>query len=166
MTLGAHTIVGGSLGALILGHPLLGFCIGFLSHFLLDAIPHYDYKILSLEQKGNTKLDIDMKFGKLFLFDMFRIGGDIAIGLFGVFLFFFDGTAIPGAVLAGAFGAVLPDILQFVYFKLGGKPLRFLQTFHHFIHAEYDLNHRPVFGLLCQLGVVILTLCVSLVVIQ
>jgi hypothetical protein len=161
MTLGTHTIVGGSIGALVLGHPLLGFCFGFLSHFLLDAIPHFDYKLLSL-QKGEDKLDIDMKFGKLFAFDLLRISADVLIGLAVIFIFFYNGEYMPGSVLAGAFGAVLPDVLQFVYFKIRTKPLQLLQRFHLFIHARKDLNHRPAYGLFCQFIVAVVFLGLSL----
>ena len=41
MTLTAHAAVGAVIGSAA-GNPLLGFSLGFVSHFLIDLIPHGD----------------------------------------------------------------------------------------------------------------------------
>lgn len=170
MTLGTHAIVGGSLAVLASADPVATFCLGFLSHFVLDSIPHYDYPLLSLYQNVDDKLDVGMNFGRLFLLDILRIGADFGIGLLVLFMFYGDRPSFPYIILAGAFGAVLPDGLQFAYFKLKKAPLRaplrLLQRFHLFIHAESNLNNRPVFGIFCQVLVVAAFLSISFLVIQ
>lgn len=165
MTLGTHAVVGGSLAAMVPGHPVMAFTLGFLSHFLLDSIPHYDYKILSIQKEEGNKLNTDMKLGKLFVLDLFRIGLDAFIGL-ALLAFFFNGTeAFPYTILIGAFAAMLPDALQFAYFKIRKEPLNSLQRFHLFIHAQNDLNHRPVLGLFLQVIVACIFIYAALFVI-
>lgn len=166
MTLGTHAIVGGSIAVLVAPHPVSAFCLGFLSHFILDAIPHYDYQLLSLQKGQKDSLDVDMRLGRLFIFDLLRIGADLGIGLLILFMFFGGHPALVLMILAGAFGAVLPDGLQFAYFKLKSPPLRALQRFHSFIHAEHDLKTRPVFGLFCQALIAFAFISISFLVIQ
>ncbi len=166
MTLGTHAVVGGSLAAMVPAHPVAAFIVGFLSHFVLDSIPHYDYEILSIQKEEGNKLNTDMKLGKLFIFDLLRIGADALIGLAILSLFFRNVPAFPYVILIGAIAAMLPDALQFAYFKLRREPLNSLQRFHLFIHAENDLNDRPLLGLFCQAVVAIIALSVALFVIQ
>ena len=165
MTLGTHAAVGGSLAVLVPGHPVLAFTIGFLSHFILDSIPHYDYRILSLEKKEGDALSVDMKFGKLFIFDLFRIGFDATLGIIFLMFFFYDTPYFSYIIFIGAIGAILPDVLQFAYFKLRKEPLASLQRFHMWIHADSDINHRPLLGISCQSTIAFLVLGIVLLVI-
>jgi len=47
MTLAAHSIVGGATVSLMPTHPVLGLCLAFARHFVLDAMPHWDYPMRS-----------------------------------------------------------------------------------------------------------------------
>ncbi|MFA6296985.1 MAG: hypothetical protein WC629_00270 [Candidatus Paceibacterota bacterium] len=163
MTLGTHAVVGASLATLLPSHPVLAFTAGFLSHFVLDSIPHWDYKLLSISKDENNKMNTDMVLGSNFIIDIFRIGFDIYLGLSVAFLVVGNLFYPPFVLLAGAIGAMLPDTLQFVYFKFKREPLRSLQKFHMFMHAETRI-HNPVKGIFFQIiTVIVAVLLVSVV---
>lgn len=157
MTLATHALVGASLATLVPGHEIVAFSLGFASHFILDSIPHWDYKLLSISEDVNNRLNTDMRINHFFIFDIISIGFDIALGLFlSIFMYIvilkhsFD---IPFTLLVGAGAAILPDFLQFVYFKIRSEPLKSLQRFHMWIHADTNLNDKPLKGIFYQMCV-------------
>ncbi len=149
MTLGTHAVVGAAVVVAVSGHPILGAVLAFASHFILDAIPHWDYAILSESANplGNSKFSLNSTFVK----DLARIGLDACIGLAIVIFFFyryrFD---LLDQALIGAVFAMLPDPLQFAYRLFPKEPLVSLQKFHIWIHAKIRLNDKPVLGPLLQ----------------
>lgn len=146
MTLTAHAIVGAGIMAAMPAHPVLGVCAAFASHFLLDAIPHYDYKIRSASI--NPKIGGRMKFDRALLLDFFSIGSDFALGIIlGLLLF---ATSAWWLIAAAAFAGQLPDALQFAYMRIRREPLASLQRFHKWIHTSYHLREHPVFGIASQ----------------
>ena len=48
MILTTHAIVGGALASLFPTHPITAIAAGFASHFVIDAIPHWDYPLQSI----------------------------------------------------------------------------------------------------------------------
>ena len=148
MTLATHTVIGVALTSLIPTHPYVGFYVAFTSHFLLDAIPHWDYHLLSRSIHPNHGDAI--VFDRPFFLDMLRIGSDILFGLLISYLFFYQ-TAFTFAFGAGVVGALIPDFLQFVYGKFRHEPLISLQKFHIWIHSKIRLKDRPVIGVLSQI---------------
>ncbi len=100
-----HLLVGAAIGSTVTGVPA-AFVFGFLSHFLLDAIPHEDEYLL--DQPGQKKI-LPVDYG--------MVTFDIAVGVIAVLYFaFWGGDHIPLPVLAGALGAVVPDLLHNVPF--------------------------------------------------
>ena len=150
MTLTTHAVAGAALAALIPQHPIAGFAAGFASHFLLDAIPHYDYAILS--QSIHPRMGGPVRLDRALALDMARIGGDALLGLALSALIFATPSAAD-AVLWGAFGGILPDALQFVYGRFGQELLSPLQRFHEWIHSKkrLEVEGRLVVGILSQL---------------
>lgn len=137
MTLTAHAITGAALASLVPDQPLVGFVIGFASHFVLDAIPHWDYKLNSKKEDSNNHMNDDMVINKDFLKDILKISFDGILGLLLsliVFNFYFKFPTL--VVLSGVIGAMMPDALQFVYMKWRHEPLISLQKFHLWIHAD------------------------------
>ena len=136
MILTNHAITGAALASLVPNEPLIGFSVGFLSHFVLDAIPHWDYKLGSKKEDGN-KMNDDLAINRKFIKDILKIGTDGMTGLLlAYFLFCFYMKVSVFAVLCGAIGAMTPDALQFVYMKWRYEPLISLQRFHIWIHAD------------------------------
>ena len=143
MTLTAHAITGAALASLVPDQPLVGFAVGFISHFVLDAIPHWDYKLNSKKEDGNNHMNDDMVINKNFIKDILKISFDGILGLLLsliVFNFYFKFSTF--VVLSGVIGAMMPDALQFVYMKWRHEPLISLQKFHLWIHADKKIIEK------------------------
>lgn len=162
MILSTHAVVGAAAASFMPTHPVLAFTAGFVSHFLLDCIPHWEYKLASIEKNESNHLDVDMKIGKSFFFDLMRIGLDVLLGFAAGLYLFRDSSAYPIVIMLGMIGSIVPDFLQFVYFKVRRQPLTSLQKFHIylnkniFVKASTYLYDKPVLGASCQVIVVIL----------
>lgn len=139
MILTNHAITGAMLATLTPNQPLLGFTAGFLSHFVLDAIPHWDYSLDSLKKDDKNPMNNDMAINRDFVKDLFKIGLDGIIGLAFAYLilcFYMKFSVL--SILSGAIGAMAPDALQFAYMKCRFEPLVSLQRFHIWIHADKE----------------------------
>jgi len=155
MILSTHAIIGAATASFVPTHPVLGFSIGFASHFLLDAIPHWDYKLHSIERNHENHLEVDMHFNKKFPLDIAKISLDGLLGLlFALFLFGIPGTTLLLSAFCGAAGGMAPDALQFAYFKWPHEPLFSLQRFHGWIHATKRIK-KPLLGLSLQILIVL-----------
>ena len=173
MILATHAIAGAALAAIMPDRPILAFTAGVASHFLLDAIPHWDYELRSKQEDKNNPLNNDMIIGRDFWLDLIKLGADTFLGLGLGWLFFQSFFLDHGALgfltfVAGAIGGLLPDALQFAYFKLrppAGGWLTTLQRFHYWIHADHDHKLEPIIGIISQafiVAVVVLTVKVIL----
>jgi len=120
MVLTPHAIVGATLAGLVPEHPLVGFAFGFISHFVLDAIPHWDYQLDFFTTNSLSRGDL------------IKLTVDFVLGLSLIWFF-------APALVWGALGGLTPDALQFVYQKTGSRLLASLQRFHLWIHAEKKL---------------------------
>ena len=158
MVLSTHAIIGSALATLMPTFPLAGLALAGVSHFATDAIPHWDYQLRSKSDDESNFLNDDMRAsGRDFLIDLTKIGFDLALGFGLSFLIWGWWFGLPlMSILLGAFGGVLPDFLQFAYFKIRREPLTSLQRFHHFIHAKLRLTGRFVLGPILQVFLVII----------
>jgi hypothetical protein len=161
MTLATHASVGAVTAALFPSHPIIAFFAGFFSHFILDSIPHWDYKIRS--PYANSRMAMCMneatpgatktiKLDKTFLLDLRRIGLDVLIGVVILNIIYWNQLFnIDWHILIlGAVGGMTPDFLQFVYMRFPHQPLIMLQKLHTFFHAKHTLNNRPIIGVATQ----------------
>jgi len=156
MILVTHGIIGAAAGSFFSFNPWLAFASGFLSHFVLDAIPHWHYKLKSF--KDNKKaLDRDIVFNKNSLTDLMKLGLDGSLGLiFPILIFWPIQPFSLHIIVFAAIGGMLPDALQYVYMKFRHQPLTSLQKFHMKIHAERLLDKKPFFGISSQVLIVLL----------
>jgi uncharacterized protein (DUF2062 family) len=159
MTLATHAVTGALIGAV--GSENLAFAAGagFLSHFVFDTIPHWDYKLGAATEDKNNPLNNTMNVGsKAFIVDLAKIGLDFLLGMVIVaFLVYSKPTQVIIGAFVGALFAVIPDPLQFVYWKFKPLFMQPLQRFHVYMHADTRLNDRPVIGIGSQLGIIIIT---------
>lgn len=157
MTLGTHAVVGAALAELFPRHPIIAFVVGFGSHFILDAIPHWDYKIFSRYANPSMALSADaQKIDRLFKLDLLRIFCDLLIGALIILAIFPPHTLNQFWLLAiGAFGAVLPDFLQFVYARFPHQPMVALQKFHSFMHANHRIKNNFI-GVTAQAALILI----------
>lgn len=159
MTLGTHAVAGAFIGAVASNNLALAASAAFLSHFILDTIPHWDYSLGSLEKKG-VVVDNDMNTdSSMFTLDLLKIGFDFLIGMVLVAVAFH--TFPPHVIVAAFVGAllgVLPDPLQFVYWKMRFTWMKPLQKFHMWMHAKTDLKERPLLGIFSQVAIIAIIL--------
>ena len=134
-------------------HPLVGLTLAFGSHFVLDALPHWDYPIRS--SCINPSHRTQMKYDRSLLMDFCTIGGDAALGIiFAVLLLSTPSGADLALILAGACAGMLPDALQFAYTRLPHQPLTAIQRFHEWIHTSRQMRGLPVLGIVSQFAFV------------
>ncbi len=150
MILTTHAIVGSAVANLVPQNPVLGFILAFASHYLIDTIPHRDYNIDNLVEKDSKSIGAIFKNLKSMLV-LLLIGGDFFIGIILSFLIFARGEASLVATLVGIIGGVLPDFLQFLYFKFKKKPWTLTQKFHYFFHSPNEMKDKPFLGILNQI---------------
>ncbi len=136
MTLASHSVVGALVAKAVPGfHPVIQFFFGFISHFLVDAVPHGHYSLGAKQPDPEDPFHAAMPLDKSSLKDFSKIGLDLLIGGAVTFLFLGGFDLRSYLTLAvGAFGGILPDVLQFVYWKTRktplGAPLKIIQKFH------------------------------------
>ena len=153
MVLSTHAFVGALAGRLLPGNPVAAFAVGFTSHFLLDAIPHWDYQLSSITGSGMEK-NMQVK-SRAFLRDSLKMGTDLVLA---VLLVWFAMKEMPGAgpsMIAGAIGGFTPDALQFLFWKVRSEPLASIQRFHQWIHTSVRIKN-PHVGIPAQMAVVII----------
>lgn len=162
MTLATHAVTGALIGAVASQNLVAAAAFGFVSHFLFDTIPHWDYKLGGVKDDISDPLNTTMNVqGPQFVKDLAKIGFDFWLGMAIVFLMV---AAQPLQIIVGAFigafFAVIPDPLQFVYWKLRPHWMTPLQQFHKYMHAKAHLKDQPLIGISSQAVIILLTMVV------
>ncbi|MEK7593146.1 MAG: hypothetical protein AAB464_00285, partial [Patescibacteria group bacterium] len=152
MILASHIIAASAIAAPLALKPLTIsnsaaiFLVSFLSHYLLDLIPHWDYELSLFDEKNR----------KFTLKDLIKISIDLFLGMaMGMAIGFlilglpvsFEGFFTIGLIV---FASCLPDILQIGYISWGKFPFVQLQKFHSVFHAKLKLNNQPIKGIAIQ----------------
>lgn len=109
-----HVLVGIAL-AIKTGNPAVAIPASFVSHFILDHIPHWNPHI-NTEIKKYGKLTVQTK-------TLIAIDTTVAISAAAVFAFSYINSdlTMSATILLAAFAAMLPDILEAPYFLFGFK---------------------------------------------
>ena len=149
MSLGTHTVIGAIIISKFPEHPVLGFCLAFGSHFVLDALPHWDYHLNSLKENKDDPLKNRMPITKKFIGDIFKMGIDFLLGAVIALWLFPDMNPVP--ILLGIAGGVLPDFLQFLYFHIQKEPLVTIQRFHIWIHTKKKMKNARALSIVSQI---------------
>ncbi len=133
MILSTHFITGAALASFSDSVVIL-FCSALILHFVLDAIPHWEYldEFDEIKQKWPL-VAIDILLGpSLILFSI--------VGLYG-----FDWLKIWPFLFSGAV-SVLPDGLSFLHFMLPqNRLLEKVFVFHEFVHNKKNLSFKQGF---------------------
>lgn len=145
--------VGATIG-LITRDPYLGFVAGLFSHHVLDMIPHTDPGSTGVTVKNILK---HPKTLSLVAFD-----GLLALFFVGLFINLYG---INYAILLGAFGGILPDLIDNIPFwtiklrrtRLGGMYHKLHEFFHYTV-----MNPKYIWlGILSQLILIFLALLIA-----
>jgi hypothetical protein len=106
----------------------------------------------------------DMLINKDFIFDLFKISLDALFGtMVALFLFGFPSinlhSVLSSSIIWGIVGALMPDFLHFVYFKLWRRePLLSLERLHLLINKREihkQIERRYALGISLQIIIII-----------
>lgn len=161
MTLATHIVAGAAVAKVFATDPVQAFIIGWISHYVLDTITHWDYPLKTFTSNRADPRQNKIRFSKDLIWDMSKVILDVIIGFAIVFAVYagFDfsklNTAEAKLILAGALGGVMPDFVQFLYAVFKVKLFRIFQNFHDFVHADSDFNNRPLIGIASQILIIL-----------
>jgi hypothetical protein len=164
MILASHIIVSGLIGAETHSY-FLAAIFGFLSHYVLDGIPHWD-KYISEEFKSKAKTEKNFLTTKFFWKQLLKIAFDAIIGFTLLFLFLkFLGQNNTSFSLIGAFFGVLPDPLMLLYMVKKWRILKWNYDINEFVHYSIHSKIKQAFwpGIIIQattIGLVFVSLVV------
>jgi len=111
-----------------------------VSHFVIDAIPHWDYPLQSIAT-GVTADNRQLNVSGALVRDLALIGFDACAGL-ALAMVLFANPMNAWIVALGATAGMLPDPLQFLYSVYPREPLKSLQQFHSWMHSNKRLQWR------------------------
>ncbi|MGY4496083.1 hypothetical protein ACVWYH_000010 [Bradyrhizobium sp. GM24.11] len=138
MILSTHAVVGGAIASLFPSHPVLVAVAAFVSHFAIDAIPHWDYPLRAITLKPGANNRRLLANPRLFI-DLALIGFDTCAGL-SIAIWLFATPATIAVIALGALAGMTPDFLRVVHSVLPKQPLTTLQRFHRWAHTGQRLN--------------------------
>lgn len=142
MILTAHLLTGAAIATKI-HNPIMGLFFAFLSHYILDFIPHCEY-IPSLKKSSKISPTV-----------LFKIGIDFLIGVF-ILLLLCQNKFL---ALIGGFLAILPDFDNLFFIFPWLLKNRFLKTDVYF-HLEkihfFENKKIPLFARILSQVLVIL----------
>lgn len=162
MILAPHALAGAATAVMLRRHPIAGIAAAFLSHFVLDVIPHWVYKLNSIKEDSSQLLGATFN-PKGLVKDFLKTGVDFGAGL-AIALVISD-VFFPKYFWLSFFGAaagVLPDFLQLMYYFFPNSPLSYLQWFHKKIHMKEHLDgnseflHNISYQILFSLAVILI----------
>ncbi len=144
MTLTTHATMGAVIGHAT-GNPLAAFVIGFISHLLVDMIPHGDchisdnYRIHKRHRKKAVAyVLVDAIIAMTFIMILFNVKDIVSIRQF----------------TWGIVGSVLPDLLVGLYDLTKSRFLKWFFDLHFFFHDFFVKKRGDVplyYALLAQL---------------
>lgn len=133
MFLATHAVTG-ALIAKVAPNPVVAFALGFVSHFVLDMVPHGDAEMYKKYQNGE-------RMGQ----SMAKVMIDGVVTLYLVLAMreanLFDHEHRVSAAIAGS---VLPDLIVGFYLGTKTKYLKWFHDFHIRIHNVIVNRYRDV----------------------
>ena len=143
MILSTHAVVGAALATLLPHDPMLVFAAGIASHFVIDAIPHWDYPLRGISV-GRSKTGA-IRLNRALFRDACLVALDGCAGL-ALAILLFGHSAPIWIITIAACAAMLPDPLQVAHRLYPREPLRTLQRFHEWMHSDRRLGWRMGVG--------------------
>jgi len=140
MVITPHMLVGAAIGAQASNFWSV-FLLGTVSHYLLDALPHWDYLYKVKINNPNHIMKIGLDF----------ILGSVLI------LILSWSSPVKILILIGAIAALLPDIAEVLYSNFKLACLKWSSEFHRKIHNSKRISFWP--GLLLMLLVSLTAVC-------
>lgn len=143
MLLTVHATAGALIGQQI-NNPVLAFVLAFISHFILDVIPHGDHDWIE-EYKGGQK-NKARKIVSIVIIDII-----VLITLL-ISKFYFKSFTPNFPIIAGVVGGVLPDFLVGCH-ELSDKLFKRFYRLHFVVHDLLKFKPSTASGLFMQIVV-------------
>jgi hypothetical protein len=141
MLLSVHATVGAVIGENV-NTPLLAFILGFISHFILDIIPHGDEELIKAYR--NDFKNRGMLY--LIFFDL------IATVILMFALFYWHKVDLTATVIWGMIGGVAPDFMVAIN-EITHKHFCRTQKLHLWTHDK--IGHKLNWAMPLQLGLLL-----------
>lgn len=141
-----HTLIGAAI-AVAIPNPAIALPLALASHFATDYIPHWNPHI-NTELKAAGKISIRSK-------TIILIDAGAALML-GTYIAATRGNFV--IIMLACFLAVLPDVAEIPYYFLGIK-VNWIEKLIIW-QRNHQWNVRPVFGIMFQILVILLSLIV------
>jgi len=142
VNLSTHVAVGAAVGYAT-KNPFLGFLAGFISHHIIDQIPHTDGGALKVEVKDFAR---DKRILAIVAFDIVLLAFVLA------FAFNFRGFDTP--MIWGMLGGALTDLIDNMPFwspyLRRTFPMNYFHRFHEFFHFTIENKKNMWFGIFIQ----------------
>lgn len=157
MLITPHIAIGAGLGNLT-GSIWIAIVLSIVSHFILDALPHYDSGVRHSNPKNKVIFDV---------WDFVLVGLDVFIGLY--LIYYFWQLTGKNTVLWAAVATFMVDFLDKLVFlsfkngKLGLDTTRYvpvfseMNKFHKWVHFKLDPK-KWYWGVLISLLILIIGL--------
>ncbi len=153
MTLTTHAFVGAALATLTT-NPVGAFLLGVGSHFVIDAIPHGHYPLISFLRSDDPLKPYSRRA-------LVAIACDFAFA-FLLPVFFFNSIVSLPTLLLAILGAILPDLLLGLdtYFssRWSHAFMRFHERAHFFFFSQRAWHFPMPLILATEFGVIFLSL--------
>ncbi|MCX6746411.1 MAG: hypothetical protein NTX00_05405 [Candidatus Parcubacteria bacterium] len=146
MLLSVHATVGAIIGENV-NTPLLAFVLAFISHFVLDIIPHGDDVLIKAYRNDFKNKGVLY----LIIFDIF------STALLLLLLFYFHKISLTQTVYWGIFGGILPDLMVASY-EITNKFFKRTHKIHSWTHDRIHWTIPLKLGILVQLIIIYLML--------
>lgn len=146
MLISVHATIGAVIGERV-HNPLFAFALAFLSHFVLDIIPHGDKSLIKAYR--NDFKNRAMLY--LIIFDV--ISTIVLLGL----MFYMHKIAYRPSVLWGIIGGVLPDFMVAIN-EITHKHFNRTHKAHNWVHEKLNWNLPLNLSLIYQIIIIYLLL--------
>lgn len=151
MFLTVHSTIGALIGQNV-STPLVAFIFGYISHWLIDAIPHGDENLIP------KNFDKKQRIKRLFVIGAIDLLGSLLVLTILSRLTLFNLNMVVASI-----GAITPDILWGFSSLLPKKtPWEFLNSWHNKIHWLFKTQISFKLGIVIQLLVLALTVWIIL----
>jgi hypothetical protein len=156
MILTTHALAGTIVASVIPNHPILGFGLALSSHYLMDTVPHWEYRLRTESFESPTPEKISW-FSRNFILDILTIKLDFIFGIaLSIIFLLFAGSFSWTVLTVGVIAGVLPDVLQFAYILYSKPPFTWTQKIHDFFHTNINWKNRPLVGSITQIVILII----------
>lgn len=159
MTITPHILVGAAVASALTSNVYLAFLLGFLTHFVLDAIPHIDpgtYNEIDLPfTKKDIKLESVHGINKPWPVWIYTYAFAELIIIWTIVILLFRSQPNFWVIVAGGIGGIFVDVIDnpLVRFHLKWPVFRQIDWLHHKLHYDLPVN-KWYWGVLIQLIII------------